>query len=157
MATSVPPALSVDDEPRPGVWTPERFFALLAALSPLRVISVCGPSTFEAILEFGPHGFAAGHMNAITDAYHWHLRLDGIGSVQSFDTLHARSGRRVLFFELREHASDERPCLHVYLHRERGADFDPARERRFAEAHADLAAGMSFEPTRSGGAGGAQR
>jgi hypothetical protein len=156
LATSVPPALSGSVEPRPDVWTAERFFELLAALSPHRVISVCGPSTFEAILEFDRHGFAAGHMNAITPAYHWHFRLDGIGDVRSVDTIHQRSGRRVLFFELRERASDERPYLHIYLHRERETDFEPTRERRFATAHAELSNGISLEPTRSATNGAAR-
>ena len=54
-------------------WTHRRFFEALAPLSPLRVISQCGASTFEAICRFGPYGFADGHMNAITPAYHWHV------------------------------------------------------------------------------------
>ena len=81
--------------PAAGAWTSRRFFALLAELSPHRVISQCGPSTFEAILDFGSHGFASGFMNAVTPAYHWHLRTAGFGALRSVDTTHARSGRRV--------------------------------------------------------------
>jgi hypothetical protein len=116
----------------------------MASLSPHRVISQCGPSTFEAIAEFGPHGFASGHMNAITSAYHWHLRTSGFGAVRSVDTTHARSGRRVLFFELREHPTDERPFLLVYLHRERGEEFAPEREQRFLAAHVELKDGVAL-------------
>ncbi len=153
MAHPNPPTLA-SSEPQPGSWTADRFFALLAELSPHRVISVCGPSTFEAIIEFGPHGFAAGHMNAITPAYHWHLRSDGLGVIRSVDTIHGRSGRRVLHFELREHASDERPYLHIYLHRERETDFEPSRERRFAEAHTEFAGGIAIQPPKAAAEGG---
>ena len=34
-------------------WTHRRFFTVLGALAPLRVISQCGASTFEAICRFG--------------------------------------------------------------------------------------------------------
>src|SRR5262245_1007765 len=93
--------------PAPGAasaWTHRRFFGELGPLSPLRVISQCGASTFEAICRFGPHGFADGHMNAITPEYHWHVALARFRHVTSVDRTHARSGRRVLFFELREQA-----------------------------------------------------
>ena len=49
-------------------WTHRRLFTLLEQLSPLRVISICGPSVFEAICDFGRPGFARGHMNAMTPA-----------------------------------------------------------------------------------------
>lgn len=124
-------------------WTARRFFARLGELSPLRVISACGPSTFEAICSFGPHGFADGHMNAITPAYHWHLRVDGFRWLRSHDAVHARSSRRVLFFELRERESAP-PFLFLYVHRERGAEFDPAREAAFTALHAELAAGVEL-------------
>jgi len=127
-------------------WTVRRFFSLMADLSPHRVISVCGPSTFEALIDFGPHGYASGHMNAITPAYHWHLRTAGFGAVRSVDEVHARSGRRVLFFELRERPDDAKPFLLVYLHREREADFEPEREKRFLEAHAELQGGVTLAP-----------
>lgn len=146
MAHPLPPSVRPPTASPEPVWTADRFFALLADLSPHRVISVCGASTFEAIIAFGPHGFASGHMNAITPAYHWHFRLDGIGHVRSQDTIHARSGRRVLFFALREHASDERPYLHIYLHRERETDFEPTRLDRFAAAHTELAGGVAIAP-----------
>ena len=140
MATRPPTAAAT--LPPAGAWTSRRFFALLAALSPHRVISVCGPSTFEAILDFGPHGFASGYMNAVTPAYHWHLRTAGFAALRSVDATHARSGRRVLFFELREHAGDERPFLLIYLHRERGEEFAPEREQRVLAAHVELKDGV---------------
>ena len=125
-------------------WTHARFFRLLAALGRLRVIHVSGPSTFEALCSFGPHGFAEGHMNAITDAYHWHVRTAGFGWVRSHDTVHARSSRRVLFFELCERV-EAKPFARIYLHRERDADFDVECEKRFLEAHAELAEGRALE------------
>ena len=115
--------------------THREFFALLRELGRLRVIHRSGPSTFEALCTMGPHGFAEGHMNAITDAYHWHLKLSDFGFVRSHDTIHARSGRRVLFFELRE-GPDAPPFSFIYLHREKGAEFSPEIEKRFLEAHA---------------------
>jgi len=128
----------------PAPWTHRRFFDLLGTLGPLRVISISGPSVFEALCTFGPYGFAEGHMNAITPAYHWHLALAGFGHLVSCDEEHARSGRRVLFFELRG-ADDERPFLRIYLHRPKGEPFDPEIEKRFAEAHAELASGVALE------------
>ncbi|CAG0970597.1 hypothetical protein MYXO_01277 [Myxococcaceae bacterium] len=128
--------------PEPG-FTHRRFFAALRTLGRLRVISRSGPSTFEALVGFGPFGFGHGHMNAITDAYHWHLALDRFGYLRSCDRVHERSGRRVLFFELRE-TPDAEPFLLIYLHREKGEEFDPELERRFAELHADLAEGRSL-------------
>jgi hypothetical protein len=123
----------------------EQFFEALRELSPLRVISPSGPSLFEAICELGPFGVADGMLNAMTPAYHWHLRLDRIGFVVSKDEIHARSGRRVLFFELRERpdeGSDERPFLWIYVHREKGRDFEPEREAAFARLHRVFAPGV---------------
>ena len=121
------------------------FFEALGPLSPLRVISQCGPSTFEAIADFGPHGFDRGFMNAITPAYHWHLRTDGLGHVRSHDTIHGRSGRRVLFFELREHAGTK-PFLQIYLYRAKGEDFDEERLKLFDRIHTRYAEGVALAP-----------
>ena len=126
-------------------WSHRRFFDALGALGRLRVVSRSGPSTFEALCRFGPYGFGHGHMNALTDAYHWHLALDGFGHVRSCDTVHERSGRRVLFFELRERA-EAAPFLFIYLHREKGEEFDAQRERQFAAIHAELSGGRALEP-----------
>jgi hypothetical protein len=128
-------------------WSAERFFSALPVLSPLRVISQCGPSTFEAICAFGTHGFANGFLNAITPTYHWHVRVEGIGEISSHDETHARSGRRVLFFALRER-SGESPFLHLYVHRERGAEFEPERQQAFARLHAEFSAGVRLEGSR---------
>jgi hypothetical protein len=125
-------------------WTARRFFALLGELGRLRIISISGPSTFEAICEVGSCGFGGGLMNAITDGYHWHLELARFGHLRSRDETHARSGRRVLFFELRESAPSP-PFLHIYLHREKGEEFEPEREKRFAEAHEQLRDGAALE------------
>jgi len=125
----------------------------MGELGPLRVISISGPSVFEALVTFGPYGFAQGHMNAMTPAYHWHLKLAGLSRVRTRDEVHARSGRRVLFFELYEPEASA-PFLRIYLYREKNADFEPEREKRFAEAHAELAEGAEFapEPANRGGA-----
>lgn len=132
--------------PRPGAasaWTHRRFFTELGPLSPLRVISQSGASTFEAICRFGSFGFEGGHMNAITPEYHWHLALARFRHLTSVDRTHARSGRRVLFFELREQAGAA-PFLMIFLYRDRGEEFDAAREQRFAALHAELAEGREL-------------
>jgi hypothetical protein len=142
----------VPSSTRPGAdadaWSHQRFFGLLRELGRLRVIHRSGASTFEALCRMGPHGFAEGFMNAITDAYHWHVKLDAFGHLRSKDTTHARSGRRVLFFELCEKRGVP-PFASIYLHREKGEEFEPEREMRFLEAHAELAEGRDLrEETR---------
>lgn len=123
------------------VWTARSFFQELAALSPLRVISVSGPSTFEAICRVDRFGIADGYLNAITPDYHWHLDLRGFRHLRSRDEVHERSGRQVLFFELRSGA-EEKPFLRIYVHREKGEEFEPERRERFAQLHAELASGQ---------------
>lgn len=125
-------------------WTHRRFFELLRELGPLRVISICGPSVFESLCAFDAYGVAQGHMNAITPAYHWHLQLARFRRLRSKDEVHARSARRVLFFELAEDA-EAPPFLRIYVHRERGAEYEPEREKRFLEAHADLSQGVALD------------
>lgn len=125
-------------------WTARRFFELLGSLGRLRVISQSGPSTFEALCHVGPFEIAHGFVNAITPDYHWHLAVKRFRHVRSHDDVHARSGRRVLFFSLREDA-DADPFLRIYLHREKGDEFDAAREARFREAHGALRDGASLE------------
>lgn len=136
---------AVADAP-PAAPTHEGFFRTLRDLGRLRVISQCGASTFEALCELGPFGFAHGHMNAITDAYHWHVSLARFRHVQSHDALHARSGRRALYFELREQAGAE-PFLRIYLHREKGEEFAPGREALFATLHREWIDGAALAPT----------
>lgn len=146
MATTSTAGGSACVRPAPDAWSHRRFFDVLRTLGRLRVVSRSGPSTFEALCTLGPHAFAHGHMNAITEAYHWHLELARFRHLRSCDALHERSGRRVLFFELRE-SSDAMPFLLIYLHREKAADFDPDRERIFAQAHAELDRGREMEIT----------
>lgn len=129
----------------PSGWTAPRFFDLLNDLGRLRVISVCGPSVFEAICQAGPYEIVGDFLNMITDAYHWHFALKRLGHLRSFDTTHARSGRRVLYFELREQPEDD-PFLRIYAYRPPRADFEPAVLERFAEAHRELAEGVAVEP-----------
>ena len=124
-------------------WSHRRFFDALRSLGRLRVISRSGPSTFEALCSFEAYGFGHGHMNAITGAYHWHLSLRGFGHLRSGDEIHERSGRRVLFFELRERAGSA-PFLFIYLHREKGEEFEAGREQRFAALHAELSQGLAL-------------
>jgi len=119
------------------------FFDQLTRMGPLRIISQSGASTFEALCRFGPHGYAQGFMNAMTDAYHWHLDLRGFGHLRSRDEVHARSGRRVLFFELRRSAGDP-PFLRIYLHRAKGAAFDPALEQAFLAVHERCQEGVAL-------------
>jgi hypothetical protein len=125
-------------------WTARRFFELLGELGRLRVISQSGPSTFEALCQVGPVEIAHGFVNAITPDYHWHLAVKRFRHVRSHDEVHARSGRRVLFFSLREEPGGE-PFLRIYLHREKGAEFEPAREARFRAAHGALGDGAPIE------------
>ena len=82
-------------------------------------------------------------MNAITDAYHWHVKLSAFGHLRTQDTTHGRSGRRVLYFELREHDACA-PFAFIYLHREKGEEFAPDREQRFLAAHAELSGGRDL-------------
>jgi hypothetical protein len=124
-------------------WTAQRFFALLAELGRLRIISISGPSTFEAICRVDRAGFGGGFMNAITEQYHWHLEVSRFRHLRSKDETHARSGRRVLFFELRD-APDSAPFLRIYVHRDKGEEFEPEHERRFAEVHAELEGGREL-------------
>lgn len=125
-------------------WSAERFFAQLSKLGPLRVISVCGPSVFEAICDFRDYEVRGGMLNAITPAYHWHFHLGRFGHLQSHDTIHKRSGRRVLFFELREQAESS-PFLLVYLYRPPESEFEADQEKFFAEAHDELGSGVVLE------------
>jgi hypothetical protein len=141
MAGSIDPlAPSPAGEP----WTARRFFGLLGSLGRLRVISQSGPSTFEALCEVGPFEIAHGFVNAVTPVYHWHLALKRFRHLRSHDEVHARSGRRVLFFSLRE-KPDTEPFLRIYLHREKGEEFEPAREARFRAAHGALREGAPIE------------
>lgn len=144
MASETPSTTpSPEATPPAGGWSHRRFFSLLEAMGRLRVISGCGPSTFEALCDFGPWSLDHGFMNAITPAYHWHLAIARFRHLRSVDAVHARSGRRVLFFELREQAGDE-PFLRIYLHREKGAEIGDERECAFAAAHASLESGVTL-------------
>ena len=137
------PTTATQTAPTGDRWTHRRFFALLRELGRLRVIHRAGASTFEALCTMGPHGFAEGHMNAITDEYHWHVKLSAFGHLRTQDTTHGRSGRRVMFFELREQEASP-PFAFIYLHREKGEEFAPDRELRFLAAHAELGAGRNL-------------
>jgi hypothetical protein len=122
-------------------WSAARFFDLLQELGKLRVISICGPSVFESICVAGPYEIADGFLNMITDAFHWHVATPRLRHLQSHDTTHGRSGRNVLFFELRE-SEDASPFLRIYVYRAPGAEFAPEVVRAFHRAHAELAQGV---------------
>jgi hypothetical protein len=124
-------------------WTRRRFFEALTRLGRLRVISISGASTFEAICDLPGFQFAEAHMNAIHDAYHWHLDLRRFGHVRSRNEVHVRSGRRVLYFELRADTRSA-PFLRIYLYRALNEEFGAEREQRFAALHAELGEGVSF-------------
>lgn len=130
--------------PAETAWTAHRFFELLGELGKLRVISVCGPSVFEAICEAGPVEQVGGFLNIITPAYHWHFAAHRFGHLRSVDTIHARSGRRVLFFELREQPDDD-PFLRIYLFRPKDEDIEPQALARFGAVHQELEAGITVE------------
>lgn len=118
-------------------------FEQLSELGALRVISVNGPSVFEAICELPGFGVADGWINAMTPRVHWHVRLEGVRHLTTRDEIHRRSGRRVLYFELREEAGAE-PFLRVYLHREKGEELGTEREARFAAIHERFADGREL-------------
>lgn len=120
--------------------THREFFDALDALGPLRIIAVSGPSVLESIGRLERFGFADGHMNAISATCHWHVDLRRFRHLRTRDEVHARSGRRVLFFELGEGA-DAAPFLLVYVHRGKDEEFDDARLSRFTALHATLAGG----------------
>jgi hypothetical protein len=123
--------------------THQEFFDELHALGTLRIISIAGPSVFEAICPLERYGIADGHLNAFTDGYHWHLSLARFRHARTRDETHARSGRRVMFFELRERADGD-PFLRIYVHRAKGAEFEPERDARFRTIHDRLGAGMEI-------------
>ncbi len=127
----------------PSDWDAARFFDLLQQLGKLRVISVCGPSVFESICVAGPYDIAGGFLNMVTDAFHWHVAVGRLRHLQSHDTTHGRSGRNVLFFELREQAGDA-PFLRIYVYRAPGAEFEPAIANAFARAHEELKQGAAL-------------
>lgn len=111
------------------------------------MISVVGPNVFEAICRFDRYGVADGHMNAITEAYHWHLSLDRFGFLRSHDRTHRRSGRRVLYFTLAETPASE-PFLHIYAYRKQGEEFARDQETHFAAAHRELGVGVVLSADR---------
>ena len=124
------------------ILTAESFFEQLQRLGPVRIISVCGPSVFEAICEVAPFVKQDGFLNMITDAYHWHFAIDRFRHVRSVDTTHARSGRQVLFFELRE--EEGKPAfLRIYLYRGKGEAYRPDVLERFESLHRELKDGAA--------------
>lgn len=123
-------------------WTARDLFDLLAELGPLRIISQSGPSTFESICEVKTFGISHGMLNAFTPQYHWHIDLTALRHVQTHDEIHPRTGRRVLYFELRTSA-DTAPFLSIYLHREVSMPFDYYRLRLFCEMHTELRNGVT--------------
>lgn len=122
-------------------WTAARFFDLLQQLGRLRVISICGPSVFESLCQAGSYEIIDGSLNMVTGEFHWHVALERFRHLKSHEGLHARSGRKVLFFELRERA-DQTPFLRIYVYRAPGVEFEPRIEATFRSAHAELELGV---------------
>ena len=132
------------DECAPVAWTALRFFELLPKLGRLRVINVCGPSVFEAICEAAAFDVQEGAINMITPDYHWHFAHARLGFLQSHDSIHNRSGRRVLFFTLHERSEDA-PFLRIYVYRPPNESFDPAAVDIFQAAHVELEEGVAVQ------------
>lgn len=126
------------------VWTLPRVFDQLRELSPLRVITVVGPSVFETICEVSSFGVAQGYLNAMTPQYHWHIELDRCRWLVLRDEVHARSNRRVLLLELAE-GPESKPFVSIYLHREKGQDFDPTRLACFEAMAREVGPGVALE------------
>lgn len=121
-------------------WTAKRFFGLLQQLGPVRVVSVSGPSVFEARCEMGPRDFSEGSLNIITPQYHWNLALDRFRHLRSVTRVHPKSKRCTHFFELRDDPASP-PFLRIYLAGGRASGESGRRERLFAAAHAALRSG----------------
>lgn len=143
MTPETTPATPDDTGDIPRDWTARRFFEALTTLGPLRVIAINGPSVFETFCEVTAFKIMDGYLNVFDDRYHWHLRLDGFRHLTSRDEVHERSGRKVLYFELRETAETD-PFLRIYLFRGLGEDFGAVREDRFAELHEQLRDGREI-------------
>ena len=119
-------------------WTARRFFDLLRHLGSLRVVSVSGPSVFEARCEIGPQDFSEGSLNIITPQYHWNLSLDRFRHLRSVTRVHPKTGEVTAFFELRDDCS-ETPFLRIYLS---GGANGQQSERLFADVHPALQHGV---------------
>ena len=125
-------------------WNAPRFLDLLQHLGRLRVISISGPSVFEALCHAGPYEERGGSLNMITEEFHWHLDRKRFRWLQSHDDTHARSKRRVLYFELSEQP-ELPPFLRIYVYRPAHSEFDPTVEAAFLAAHGELEKGRSLE------------
>ena len=123
-------------------WTAQRFLDLLGNLGRLRVISVCGPSVFEALCSAGPYQDSGGSLNMFTDEFHWHLDTKRFSWLRSHDETHLRSKRRVLYFSLYERNNGIQPFLKIYVDRPAGAEFESNVETAFMTAHAELTSGQ---------------
>ena len=122
-------------------WSADRFFDLLQTFPRMRVILRTGPSVFEALCAPGAYSVQGRFLNVMTSEYHWHLDTSRWGFLKSCDEIHARSGRRVLFFSLYEE-EEEGPFLQIYLYREPGEEFHPEVEATFLHAHDELQKGI---------------
>lgn len=129
----------------------EDLFGRLEGLGPFRIIHQAGPSTFEAIAPIVPSSVVGPFLNLISDAYHWHLQLSGVGHAQTFDQTHARSGRRVLFVALADRAPEDggQVFTRLYVHRAKGAEFEPHVLDGFLRLHRALAGGRALASSPS--------
>jgi len=143
------PSAAGSAAPRSSGLTAERFFQRLSGLGPFRIIHQSGPSTFEAIAPIARAQVAGPFLNIICDEYHWHLKLVDLRWVESFDQIHARSGRRVLGFSLADGTprSGGASFTRLYVHRAKDAEFDARVLAAFRELHAVFEWGAELVPT----------
>lgn len=110
----------------------------LPPLGPFRLISHSGPAVVESIVALVPMSLADGTWTSQSSAHQWHVDASRPCFARTHDTMHARSGRRVLFVTLHERADCPR-FARLHLPRETHQPFESAREREFARLHADVA------------------
>ena len=126
-------------------WSASDFFRDLRAFPRIRVVLRTGPSVFEAICVPSDFGFQAGYLNAMTPEYHWHIDASRFGFVRSWDEVHARSDRRVLFFSLHEHQEAE-AFLRIYIYRPPRQPFGEEIEDAFMRMHRAFEMGQKLLP-----------
>ncbi len=126
-------------------WSASGFFGGLKAFPRIRVVLTTGPSVFEAICVPSDFRFQAGHLNAMTPEYHWHIDVSRFAFVRSWDEVHARSDRRVLFFSLHEHQEAE-AFLRIYIYRPPRQPFGEEIEDAFMRMHRAFEMGRKLLP-----------
>ena len=124
-------------------WSASDFFGALKAFPRIRVVLTTGPSVFEAICVPSNFRFQSGHLNAMTPEYHWHIDVSRFTFARSWDEVHARSDRRVLFFSLHEKPEIE-PFLRIYIYRPPRQPFGEEIENDFLQMHKAFSTGRQL-------------